>query len=222
MHMILLYICMMRTDNYINEKHIFRWMVVKMSKRRVCTTISSEHWELLKKYTAKFETQQKALEAALENLENSSKQNTAISQEDRFWLQMRELKVIIHIHKDIFLEMAKTADYEKVDKILATYGLAEYMIVFHYQKPLKECNLKEVMDGIIITARAANWLDTINYSDNSDNYTLIATHSVGNIKYSNSFRIFYETLFEAYGVKTQSKISDNSLFIKIQKPLLNL
>ncbi|WP_096207018.1 hypothetical protein [Candidatus Methanoperedens nitratireducens] len=190
-----------------------------MSKHRVCTTISSKHWELLKKYTTKFETQQKALEAALENLESDSKQNPAISQEDRFWLQMRELKVLIHIHKDIFLEMVKTADYEKVDKILATYGLAEYMIVFHYQKPIRECSLKEVMDGIVITARAANWLDTINYTDNSDHYTLIATHSVGNIKYSNSFRIFYETLFEVYGVKTQSKISDNSLFMEIYKNL---
>ncbi len=133
---------------------------------------------------------------------------------------MKELKVLIHIHKDIFLEMAKTADYEKVDKILATYGLAEYMIVFHYQKPIRECCLKEVMDGVVITARAGNWLDTINYTDSSDHYMLIATHSIGNIKYSNSFRIFYEVLFEVYGVKTQSKISDNSLFIKIYKNLV--
>ncbi|SNQ62459.1 conserved hypothetical protein [Candidatus Methanoperedens nitroreducens] len=209
----------MRTDNFMRVNYNLRYKVGKMSKHRVCTTISSKHWELLKKYTTKFETQQKALEAALENLESDSKQNPAISQEDRFWLQMRELKVLIHIHKDIFLEMVKTADYEKVDKILATYGLAEYMIVFHYQKPIRECSLKEVMDGIVITARAANWLDTINYTDNSDHYTLIATHSVGNIKYSNSFRIFYETLFEVYGVKTQSKISDNSLFMEIYKNL---
>ncbi len=210
---------MVRTDSFMNANYNLRCMVGKMSKRRVCTTISAKHWELLKKYTAKFETQQKALEFALESLENGLKQNPDISQEDRLWLQMRELKVLIHIHKDVFLEMVKTADYEKVDKILATYGLAEYMIVFHYQKSIKECSLKEVMDGVIITARAGNWLDTINYIDNSDHYTLIATHSVGNIKYSNSFRIFYETLFEAYGVKTQSKISDNSLFIKIYKNL---
>lgn len=119
---------MVRTDNFMNTNYNLRYMVGKMSKHRVCTTISAKHWELLKKYTAKFETQQKALEAALENLESSSKQNPAISQEDRFWLQMRELKVLIHIHKDVFLEMVKTADYEKVNKILATYGLAEYMI----------------------------------------------------------------------------------------------
>lgn len=208
---------MMRTDSFMRVDYNLNNKVGKMNKRRVCTTISAEHWELLKKYTTKFETQQKALEAALENLESSSKQNPAISQEDRFWLQMRELKVMISIHKDIFLELVKTADYEKVNKILATYGLAEYMIVFHYQRPIRECSLKEVMDGIVITARAANWLDTINYIDNSDHYMLIATHSVGSIKYSNSFRIFYETLFEAYGVKTNSEMSDNSLFIKIQR-----
>jgi hypothetical protein len=209
----------MRTDSFIKINYNLRCMVGKTGKRRICTTISVRHWELLKKYTAKFETQQKALETALENLENGSKQNPAISQEDRFWLQMRELKVLIHLHKDIFLEMTKTADYEKVDKILATYGLAEYMIVFHYQKPIRECSLKEVMDGVVITARVGNWLDTINYTDNGNHYTLIATHSIGNIKYSNSFKIFYETLFEAYDVKTQSKISDNSLFMKIYKNL---
>ncbi len=186
-----------------------------MNKRRICTTISEKHWGLLKKYTVKFKTQQSTLEAALESLENSSKQNPAISQEDIFWLQMRELKVIMHIHRDVFLELVKTADYEKVNKVLATYGLAEYMIVFHYQKPLRECSLKEVMEGIIATARAGNWLDTINYTDNNDHYVLIATHSIGNIKYSNSFKIFYETLFKAYGVRTQSKISENSLFMKI-------
>ncbi len=217
MRMILLDNRMMRTDNFMRANYNPRYMVGKTGKRRICTTISVRHWELLKKYTAKFETQQKALEAALENLESGSKQNPVISQEDRFWLQIRELKVIIHIHKDVFLEMVKTADYERVDKILATYGLAEYMIVFHYQKPLRECNLKEVMDGVVITARVANWLDTINYTDNSDHYTLIATHSIGNIKYSNSFKIFYQTLFEKYGIKTQSKISDNSLFMKIYK-----
>lgn len=49
-----------------------------MSKRRVSTTISIKHWELLKKYTEKYETQQKVLELALESLEKEKEKQSSV------------------------------------------------------------------------------------------------------------------------------------------------
>jgi hypothetical protein len=87
-----------------------------MNKRRVCTTISAKHWELLKKYTAKYETQQKVLELALESLENNSKHITALSQEEEHWMRIgREAKsVACLIQKDGLKELLKTADIERI------------------------------------------------------------------------------------------------------------
>jgi hypothetical protein len=50
-----------------------------LNTHRISTTISQKHWELLKKHAEKFETQQKALELALESLENSSKQSPELT-----------------------------------------------------------------------------------------------------------------------------------------------
>ena len=64
-----------------NEK--YRNGCSTLKTHRISTTISQKHWELLKKHTEKFETQQKVLEHALESLENSSKQNPELTREER-------------------------------------------------------------------------------------------------------------------------------------------
>lgn len=191
-----------------------------MSKRRVSTTISIKHWELLKKYTEKYETQQKVLELALESLEKEKeKQSSVLSPEEQVWLRMRELNVVCLLHKDLFRELSRTADVERFDKLLTKLRWAEYGVVVYNQKPLKECTLKEVMDGLVITIKAEKLLDEIKYTDDGNYYTLRVNHSVVccGIGYSNSFKLFFEGLFEAYGAKTETKISENNLFMKIYK-----
>ncbi len=44
---------------------------IELHKHRVNTTISEKHWEILKKHTGKFETQQKVLESALQSFEEN-------------------------------------------------------------------------------------------------------------------------------------------------------
>lgn len=186
---------------------------------RLCTTISIKHWELLKKHKEKYGTQQKVLELALENLEKNEKQSPMLSLEDQLWIRMcKELKMICYLHKDLFFELVKTADFERFAEKIIKLKLSEYQVVWYYQKPLKECSLKEVIDGIVITTKMGNWLDTINYTDDDHYYSLKVTHSGGSMNYSKGFKIFFESLFRAYGVKTQSEISENSLFMKVFKP----
>ncbi len=189
-----------------------------MFKRRVSTTISAKHWELLKKYTEKYETQQKVLELALESLEKE-RQSSVLSPEEQVWLRMRELNVFCLLHKDLFRELSRTTDVERFDKLLTRLRLAEYGVVLYNQKPLKECTLKEIMDGLIITTKAGKWLDEIKYTDDGNYYTLRVNHSVVccGIAFSNSFKLYFEDLFKAYGAKTETKISENNLFMKIYK-----
>ncbi len=211
---------MMCTDSFMNVNCNFRCMVGKMLKRRVCTTISVKHWELLKKHTVKYETQQKALEAAIDILENGQKQGYELSHDQKAWMHILGLQTMCHIQIDLMLELFRTADYERLSKLLTTLKLAEYGVVYYYQKPLKECSLKEVMHGIVIVTRWLNLLISIEYVDNGDYYTLVATHRVKNIEYSKTFTLFFDILFESYGAKTEKHFSEQSFFINVYKNLL--
>lgn len=193
--------------------------MIKTNKHRVCTTISEKHWEILKKHTGKFETQQKALEFALENLENSKLQSPVQTPEDELWMRVgRDLKrVICILHKDFLFELVKNADFEKLSNIITRQNLIEYHVVWYYQKPLKELSLYEVVVGIVLTTRMANWLDAINYAEEKDHYILNGNHSVGSVEYSMIFKKFFETLFSTYGARMETDISGNSIFIKVFK-----
>lgn len=187
-----------------------------MNKYRVCTTISAKHWELLKKYKIKFETQQKTLEVALEGLENDPKQNSKISQEELFWQCILQHKEICHIHKDIIFELIRTADLENMKKVLATKKIAEYLLTMYYQKPLNKCSLIEILDGIILLFKAGNVTDSMRYTDEANCYVLKIVHSL-NEDCSKMFVVLVESVFEVYGLKTENEVSEKSLFIKIYK-----
>jgi hypothetical protein len=60
-----------------------------LHNHRISTTISQRHWALLQKHAEKYETQQKALELALESLENSAKQSPVLSQEEKLWMSLK-------------------------------------------------------------------------------------------------------------------------------------
>lgn len=188
-----------------------------MKKRRISTTISAKHWELLKKHTTELETQQKVIEFALEGLENGAKHVHAMSREEELWMRIgREVKSACLIQKDGLKELIGTADIGRYIEYVSRHKPIECVIEYYYQKHLKECSLKEVIDGIIINARISNWFDTINYTDDGGLYTLNMTHTMG-INSSKMLNIVIESVFETYGVETESKISESSLFVKVFK-----
>ncbi|WP_230627865.1 hypothetical protein [Methanosarcina barkeri] len=71
-----------------------------MKKHRIATTISEKHWILLKKYGEKFETQQKALELALECLENNSKQCPKLTIKQNIWLIWESIDAVCCVQKE--------------------------------------------------------------------------------------------------------------------------
>lgn len=187
-----------------------------MKKRRISTTISQKHWDLLNKYTEKYETQQKVIELALESLENISKQNPTSAWEIRYWMFAKSTKSICFIIKEGLKLLMETADMQLIKEFVAKNKPLEYSIEFYFQKPFKECSLKEVMDGLVAVAEIGNWLDSIDYTDQNSYYAMMVTHSLG-FNNSKINEIMYENVFKTYGTKTESAISEKTIFIKIFK-----
>ncbi len=190
-------------------------MIKNMHKNHLHTTLSNKHFELLKKYTEKFGTQQKALEFALESLENDTKRDLA--QDEQVWvLTGKRTESACVLHKDAFRTLLEGADIKRIIKLIKTQKMAEHMVSWYYQKPLKKCSLKEVIDGAIFFLKEAKIFDTVNYVDCGNYYTLKMIHGL-DIRISKMFNIFIDSLFEAYGARTESETSEKSLFMKIYK-----
>jgi hypothetical protein len=192
---------------------------VKLNKHRINTTISIKHWEILEKYTAKFDTQQKALEFALESLENNSKQSP-ISLEDQLWMRLARMRNAVSIvRRDLFREFIKSADPEKVIEATNHLKMLKYVVEAYHNKPIKNCSLKEVLDGLINVGRVVNWFDSIDYIDNNSHYTIEIIHSLG-INNSKINKVMFEDLFKEYGVKMESEVTDIGIFMKVYKSMV--
>lgn len=191
-------------------------MSYNMKRHRIATTISKRHWELLKKHAEKFETQQKALEVALECLENNSKQCPELTPEQKFWLACESISSICCIQKDFFKMLMETVDIELHKEYVTRHKPLEYAIEYDLQKPLRECNLNEVINALVVSARMAHWFDTVDYIDGGGHYTLKITHSLG-FNNSKIAQVVNESVFKTYGVKTESIISEKTIFMKIFK-----
>jgi hypothetical protein len=187
-----------------------------MIKRHVHTTLSLKHAQLLDKLGEKYGNKQKALELALESLENCSQQTPKLSPEEQLLLRFSADNSFRTIMNGAFLWLLATADFELAGKLVEKEKPMEYTLEFVNQKPLKDCSLTEVMDGLVLVSKMSKWYDTINYSDEDDYYLLKAYHSMG-INGSKMSKMFGDSLFNTYGVKFESTISEKTVFYKIYK-----
>lgn len=187
-----------------------------MKTHRISTTISQKHWELLKKHAEKFETQQKALELALENLENTSRQIPELTLEEKYWMRLKLAKSLVIIEKTAFKSLIETADIELLSELFLKNKIIEYTIEFYFRKSLKECGLKEIIDGLVINLRITSWGDTVECTDCGTHYKLIITHDLS-FAFSKLVTIWIENMFKAYGVNVESIYSIKTIFIKIFK-----
>jgi hypothetical protein len=192
-------------------------MIKNNHKKHLHTTLSDKHFELLKKHTEKFGTQQKVLELALESLENDPRRSSAQFTDEQVWvLTGKGIESACVLHIDAFKTLLEGADVKRIIKITTTKKIAEHMVSWYHQKPLRKCSLKEVIDGIIFFLKAAKIFDTVNYVDGGNYYILKMIHGL-DIRTSKMFNMFIDSVFEAYGVKPESEISEKSLFMKIYK-----
>jgi hypothetical protein len=187
-----------------------------LNTHRISTTISQKHWELLKKHAEKFETQQKALELALESLENGSRQIPELTLEEKYWMRLKPAKSLVIIEKTAFKSLIETADIELLSELFVRNKIIEYTIEFYFQKSLEECSLNEVIDGLVINLKITNWVDTVDYTDYGSYYKLAITHDLG-LTFAELLTIWIDNMFKIHGVRVESIHSTKTIFTKIFK-----
>lgn len=187
-----------------------------MKKYHVHTTLSSKHWELLNKYRKKYGTQQKAIELALESLENGSHQGRILTRAEQYWMGLSEASFACIVQKDGLRLLLESADMAAFRAYVGRERPAEFALEHYYQKPLREFDLEEVVEGLVATGRLAHWLDTVDYADDGDHYTLKVSHSMG-INLSTMQQVLYESVFRTCGVRTESAVSGKTVFVKAYK-----
>lgn len=131
-------------------------------------------------------------------------------------MYMKWANSLVVVEKTGFKLLLETADNELLQEYFIRDKPVECAIESYFQKPLKECSLKEVIDGLVINSKTTNWFDTVGYTDDGDCYTLRMTHSLG-LNASKLNIIAFKSLFKTYGVKTESTISPKTIFMKIFK-----
>jgi hypothetical protein len=191
-------------------------MSCDMKKHRIATTISEKHWGLFKKHAEKFETQQKALEYALECLENKSKQFPELTVEQKFWLTCESISSVCCVQKGALKILMETVYLERFNEYVTKNKPIECVLEFFFQKSLKECSLKEIVDGLALLFRTSHLFESINYKDNGDHYMIALIHNMG-LNNSKLNLVTFESVFETYGAKVESIASENTIFMKIFK-----
>lgn len=188
-----------------------------MEKYHVHTTLSPRHRELLDKYKEKYVTHQKVIEQALDALENDSKNSLPLSELDKRRIKIRGNSGMLCLaQKETLKVLIETADMDRFKALTVDHKSGEYIIEGYYQKPLKECSLKEVMDGLIAVGNYANWFDEMMCTDDDNCYTIKIYHSMG-INNSKIFQIFFESLFKTYGARAEIDIAERRIFLKVYK-----
>lgn len=187
-----------------------------MKRHRIATTVSGKHWELLKKHAEKFETQQKALELALECLENNSKQFPELTAEQKYWLSCESMASMCCVQKDALKILMETANLERFKEYVTQNKPIECVVEYFYQKPLDECSLSELVDGLAIVFKISHLFDTIDYKNNGNYYIMILTHSLG-LNNSKLNLATFESVFKTYGINVESRVSEKTIFMKIFK-----
>jgi hypothetical protein len=189
-----------------------------MDKYRINTTVSRKHWELLKKYSEKYDTQQKTLEHALECLDNNSKLAHKPTPEEELWERIgREIKdIAVIFQKSSAKLLLENIDLERMREYVFNQKPAEFAIEYYYKKPLKVCSFQEIIDASILKWKVVGGLDMIDYKDNGRFCTLNIIHSMG-LNFSKILVMEQESLFKSCNIKAESDYSDRSVFFKIYK-----
>ena len=189
-----------------------------MKKRRINTTISQEHYKLLKKHVGEHGTQQKVLETAIECLENNSNQYSPLSIEEEFWMRVgREIKdLIVIFNKNTGRMLLETADMERFREYINEQKPLEFTCQWYYNKPLKELSLQELVDGILLCVDILGPRDTINHIENDDYHTIIITNNLG-INMAKIMAMEYESLFKSCDIKYEIHFSKRAVFLKMFK-----
>jgi hypothetical protein len=189
-----------------------------MKKYNVHTTISAKHRDILNKHLERCETQQKVLELALESLDNDPNLSHTLSLEEKQWMRLgKDLRgTLFVLQKNSAKLLFETASVEKFREYIEKDKPLEFTVEYFYKKPLKDCNILQIIDIVIYNFKIQNSSDSIYYADEDDHYVISVTHSMG-LNYAKISVMMHESLFHSYGIRADCYYSERSINIKIYK-----
>lgn len=187
-----------------------------MKKHQIHTTLSSKHMEILKNNAERYGSQQKVLELALERFEKGPGPDPSLTPEEELWMSFSRNGMACFIQKDGLKFLLETANFDVFEEIVAKSKPIEYQIESYYNKPLKDCSLPEVIEGMVINARMSHWFDVVDYRDEGDYYSIKWAHCLG-INGSIMTKILPESVCKTYGSKFSTTISEKTVFMKVYK-----
>jgi hypothetical protein len=173
-----------------------------------------KHWEILKKYIEIYETQQKVLEHALESLDKNRTPG-AIKSDTKASRTMLE-DSMAPVQKYAMVMLIESIDLDKIADYMVRVKPTVYALEYYYHKPITECSLKEVIDGLVTVSRVIGLFDSVECEDNGDHYTFKVTHSMG-LNGSKVAQMANGILFDTYGISNDVVISDKGLVQTIYK-----
>ncbi|MDD1774698.1 MAG: hypothetical protein LUQ24_04155 [Methanobacterium sp.] len=185
-----------------------------MKNYRVNTTISMKHHAILKKYTKKYGTQRSVLEHALEL---NQRQNREFSEEEKIWMSMYQIKNLLTVlPEDLTRLFLNNSDINRIQDYVKNETPVEFAIEWFYTKPLKECTLIELVEGIILNIKMQSSAKTINYQELDEYYTINILHELG-LNGSKTIIIMNESALNNYGANFERNYSERNVFFKIYK-----
>jgi len=129
----------------------------------------------------------------------------------------REIKDLLMIfNKNTAKMLLETADMERFREYISDQKPLEFTCEWYYNKPLKECSLQELIDGIILGMNVLGPNDTINHTEDDDCHMIIITNNLG-INLAKLMIMEFESLLKSYGVKAETHFSKRAVFLKIFK-----
>jgi hypothetical protein len=187
-----------------------------MKKHRVNTTISQEHYEILKESAKEYGTQQKVLEHALDNLKKDS--TDKLSPQLELWMRIgKEIRnTIIFVQKDLGTLLFETIDFHRFQEYIQRGAPVKFGVEWYYNKPLEQCTLPEIVKYIMVLLDIQGGADTISCTENDELYQINYTHNM-KINTSRVIKIMIESLLESYGAKYETDYSQRNVFFKIYK-----
>jgi hypothetical protein len=171
-----------------------------MRKRRLSTTISHEHWEILQKNLKKYGSQSKVLEAALERLDNDALFRLDEIQRKRVDLLNFPGAVLINRR---CIKHTLEGRWERI----VEEGLFEFGILVTSGKLTDRFTFHELVASFCYLLRLLNLFEEIAYEEAGDTCTVKLWHHEGKT-YSKYFAYLHELFFRRQGIECKTEISE--------------
>lgn len=173
-------------------------------KKKLSTTISALHWEIIKRYLKKLGSQQRVIEKGLELLDNSEYEIN----EDKLRLAVDPDAVVMHRS---WFEAAMKGDWKSVEDS----PVAEFGVMLLKKKPMYKMSFNEQVHGLCDLIVASSQFERVIRDEGDDGSIKITLTHHGGMKVSEHLSKLGEKYFKDYGINFETNLSDYYIIYRV-------